>query len=196
MSGSFLLPAAGWIWAMLARRAGNPVTRPLACQTHAGRANPTPAHLCPGRPDSPRPPAASGAVAGHAGSTCRQSGDILRAESPLTDLQAYDHIVVEPAALNRAPAPAGNRWYAYVSVGEVAAQREYRNRMPAHWLAGHNRTGTVRSSTRSQPDWRAFCRTGCQPIVARAIAGCFSTHWTATSGSPAPLQAQLAQQQG
>lgn len=199
MSGSFLLPAAGWIWAMLARRAGNPLrARWLARRMQAG-ANPTPAHPLPRQtgftPGSPLLPLvlSLATLAAHADSLAIFYGQ----NPPLTDLQAYDHIVVEPAALNRAPAPAGNRWYAYVSVGEVAAQREYRNRMPAHWLAGHNPDWDSEIVDQSQPDWPGFfVEQVVSPLWQRGYRGLFLDTLDSYQRIARTPQAQLAQQQG
>lgn len=93
---------------------------------------------------------------------------------PLAELQAFDHIVVEPGHLPAPPADGNNRWYAYVSVGEVHPQRPYRAKMPPGWLIGRNQDWGADIVDQSQPDWpRFFVDEVVAPLWQRGYRGLF-----------------------
>lgn len=93
---------------------------------------------------------------------------------PLAELQAFDHVVVEPGHLQTPPSDSTSRWYAYVSVGEVHPQRPYRAKMPAGWLIGRNQDWGADIVDQSQPDWpRFFVDEVVAPLWQRGYRGLF-----------------------
>ncbi|WP_334187705.1 bifunctional glycoside hydrolase 114/ polysaccharide deacetylase family protein, partial [Noviherbaspirillum sp.] len=81
---------------------------------------------------------------------------------PLSDLQAFDIAVVEPAhvrnprATARAAADGGHELFAYVSLGEVQPSRPYYSRLPKDALRGDNAAWGSRVIDQAAPGWRDF----------------------------------------
>ncbi len=78
------------------------------------------------------------------------------AQAPLDELNAFDWVVLEPDHFAKAPNRAGTDWFAYVSVGEVEARRDYAHRLPASWLPTSNPAWGGKVIDQSQPEWPAF----------------------------------------
>lgn len=81
---------------------------------------------------------------------------------PLSDLQAFDIAVVEPAhvrnprATARAAADGGHELFAYVSLGEVQPSRPYYARLPKDALRGDNAAWGSRVIDQAAPGWSEF----------------------------------------
>ncbi len=81
---------------------------------------------------------------------------------PLSDLQAFDIAVVEPAhvrnprATARAAADGGHELFAYVSLGEVQPSRPYYSQLPKDALRGDNAAWGSRVIDQAAPGWREF----------------------------------------
>lgn len=96
------------------------------------------------------------------------------AQPPLSELRAYDHVVLEPDHVPQAPSDALTRWYAYVSVGEVHPQRGYRADIPASWIIGRNSAWAADIIDQSQPEWpRFFLDKVITPLWQRGYRGFF-----------------------
>ncbi len=78
-------------------------------------------------------------------------------QPPLAELQAFDRVVLEP---DHAPAPATlpkhTRWYAYVSVVEVAPTRGWLRDVPREWQRGDNPIWGSRLIDQTAPGWADF----------------------------------------
>jgi polysaccharide biosynthesis protein PelA len=77
---------------------------------------------------------------------------------PVTQLSSFDAVVVEPdSGFNPNVQPTSkDKWFAYVSVGEVTRARSYFKDIPASWLLGQNAAWASRVVDQSQPDWPRF----------------------------------------
>ncbi|GAB4468015.1 MAG: bifunctional glycoside hydrolase 114/ polysaccharide deacetylase family protein [Burkholderiaceae bacterium] len=76
---------------------------------------------------------------------------------PLAELQAFDRVVLEPEhAPEPARLPRHARWYAYVSVVEVAPARAWLRDVPADWLRGDNPVWGSRLIDQAAPGWAEF----------------------------------------
>ncbi|HEV2610354.1 MAG TPA: bifunctional glycoside hydrolase 114/ polysaccharide deacetylase family protein [Noviherbaspirillum sp.] len=81
---------------------------------------------------------------------------------PLSDLQAFDIAVVEPAhvrnprATARASADGGHELFAYVSLGEVQPSRPYYASLPKNVLRGDNAAWGSRVIDQAAPGWSDF----------------------------------------
>lgn len=54
-------------------------------------------------------------------------------------LQAHDWVVVEPAHLAKPPQSPRTQWFAYLSLGEITADRSYAKLIPDAWVLGNNK---------------------------------------------------------
>lgn len=75
---------------------------------------------------------------------------------PTSALQAFDWAVVEPAHLPQPPQGGQTQWFAYLSLGEMSADRAYAKDVPAAWKQGRNVAWDSWIMDQTQPDWPAF----------------------------------------
>ena len=95
---------------------------------------------------------------------------------PVDRLSHFDVAVVEPDAAfdPREHAGAGPQWFAYVSVGEVLANRNYFSAMPRRWLTGRNKDWDSAIVDQSARGWPAFfVRHAISPLAQRGFRGFF-----------------------
>jgi hypothetical protein len=79
------------------------------------------------------------------------------AAPPIDELRAFDWVVLEPGHAPRPDRlPAGTRWFAYVSVGELDPRRAYAKDVPAAWLRGDNAAWGTRLVDHAAPGWAQF----------------------------------------
>jgi hypothetical protein len=90
---------------------------------------------------------------------------------PLDELRAFDWVVLEPDQTTEAPKAEGpTQWFAYVSVGEVTAQRHYAAQMPAAWRIGRNPAWQSEVIDQTAEGWPAF-------LVDQIIAPLYTRGW-------------------
>ncbi|WP_118179758.1 endo alpha-1,4 polygalactosaminidase [Paraburkholderia phosphatilytica] len=95
---------------------------------------------------------------------------------PVDALHGFDTVVVEADSGfdPRAHAASGTHWFAYVSVGEVSPDRDYRRDMPDEWLIGTNTTWASTVIDQAAPGWPAFfAEHVIGPLWARGYRGFF-----------------------
>lgn len=95
---------------------------------------------------------------------------------PVDRLSQFDVVVVEPDAVfdPRANAARGPQWFAYVSVGEVLANRAYFPAMPRRWLTGRNKEWDSAIVDQSARGWPAFfVKHVIAPLAQRGFRGFF-----------------------
>ncbi|SFN81699.1 hypothetical protein SAMN05660284_02326 [Formivibrio citricus] len=75
---------------------------------------------------------------------------------PVDRLQAYDWAVVEPAHLPSPPKGGNTQWFAYLSLGEITADRPYAKDVPAAWKASRNIAWGSWVIDQTSDEWPAF----------------------------------------
>lgn len=95
---------------------------------------------------------------------------------PVERLARFDAVVVEPDGSfdPLANADVGPAWYAYVSVGEVAAGRPFYSSIPRRWIVGRNSTWNAAVIDQSAPGWPRFLvERIVEPLWRRGYRGFF-----------------------
>ncbi|MGC1440220.1 MAG: endo alpha-1,4 polygalactosaminidase, partial [Burkholderiaceae bacterium] len=120
-------------------------------------------------------------------------------DAPLNELSAFDIVVVEPAhkhdpARHQQLYDGRSALFAYVSIGEVSAERPYGAQMPATMFAGRNPVWDSRIVNQAHPDWPAFfAEQIVAPLWARGYRGFFHDtmdSYHAIGGDPEAVKAQ------
>jgi len=80
------------------------------------------------------------------------------AQPPWDVLQSFDLVVVDPGHVPdpKKPKLSHTRLAAYVSVGEVRADRPYASQLPQEWLIGANDAWGSRIIDQARPEWPEF----------------------------------------
>lgn len=78
------------------------------------------------------------------------------ASPPVSELKAFDIVVLDPDTDFKPDRLQPAEVLAYVSVGEADPGREYSKRLPANWLIGDNPTWGTKVLDQSNPAWRTF----------------------------------------
>ncbi|AOY00817.1 bifunctional glycoside hydrolase 114/ polysaccharide deacetylase family protein [Jeongeupia sp. USM3] len=115
-------------------------------------------------------------------------------QPPLEALSTFDWAVVEPAKLPSPPVRGHTRWFAYVSIGEVSADRSYAKALPQGWILGRNPAWGGVIVDQSQPEWPAFVvERMVTPLWQQGYRGLFLDtldSWVGLAKTPAARQAQ------
>lgn len=120
-------------------------------------------------------------------------------QPPWELLSAFDQVVLEPdhvppQQLHRLA--ASSEVYAYVSVGEVSADRLWSDRLPASWILGENSDWNSAVIDQSQPQWpEFFLREVIEPLHRKGFRHFFLDtldSYQLVTATPAQRAAQVA----
>jgi len=99
------------------------------------------------------------------------------ANPPLSELRAFDVVVVDPDQPNINPQQYNSDYsqlFAYASVGEVHPSKPYFEQIPTTWLKGQNSAWQSAVIDQSTPEWPAFfADTVIAPLWAQGYRGFF-----------------------
>ena len=99
------------------------------------------------------------------------------ANPPLSELRAFDVVVVDPDQPNINPQQYNSDYsqlFAYASVGEVHPSKPYFEKIPSTWLKGQNSAWQSAVIDQSAPEWPAFfAETVIAPLWAQGYRGFF-----------------------
>ncbi|BCL76701.1 hypothetical protein JHS3_24370 [Jeongeupia sp. HS-3] len=113
---------------------------------------------------------------------------------PLDALATFDWVVVEPSKLPTPPGRGATHWFAYVSLGEISADRPYAKALPANWVLGKNAAWGGVIVDQSQADWPKFVVDKMvTPLWQQGYRGLFLDtldSWVDLAKGPAAQQAQ------
>ena len=111
-------------------------------------------------------------------------------------LQAHDWVVVEPAHLSTPPQTKHTQWFAYLSLGEVSADRSYAKQLPDAWLLGTNQAWGGKIIDQRPVDWPHFVvEQMVAPLWNAGYRGLFLDTldaWQSVSDTPAEREAHAA----
>lgn len=115
---------------------------------------------------------------------------------PVKLLQGYDWAIVEPGHLPRPPLTGKTSWFAYLSLGEISADRPYAKDVPPAWKLGRNVAWNSWIMDQTAPDWPDFVvKRMVQPLWDAGYRGFFLDtldSWQTVAKNETERQKQVA----